>query len=151
MEDLEAQVISYETEIESLKKLNRISMNDQEEVRKVKEQLQIIEKKNKTLEEGHKKRVEELSKQNADTKKELEHVKGLMNSKQVENENTLAHVSMENDKLKRQVKEFNAKFLTMQYEGNELEHLRETVKELKARNEYLESENGQLKVYYIGT
>lgn len=146
VDDLETLSRSYTSEIEALKRVSKANAHDEEEIRLLKEEISILQRQNKSLEESYKKRIEELSKQNSEIKRELENAKSILSTKDIENENTVAKIGLENDKLKKQVKELNAKILTMQYEGNETVHLRERIEELKNRNDNSENELSQAKM-----
>jgi len=146
VDDLETLSRSYTSEIEALKRVSKANAHDEEEIRLLKEEISILQRQNKSLEESYKKRIEELSKQNSEIKRELENAKSILSTKDIENENTVAKIGLENDKLKKQVKELNAKILTMQYEGNEIVHLRERIEELKNRNDNSENELSQAKM-----
>ena len=146
VEDLESLSRSYTSEIEALKRVSKANAHDEDEIRSLKEEIAILQRQNKSLEESYKKRIEELSKQNSELKRELENAKSILSTKDIENENTVAKIGLENDKLKKQVKELNAKILTMQYEGNEVVHLRERIDELKNRNDNIDNELSQAKV-----
>jgi len=146
VEDLETLSRSYTSEIEALKRVTKANSHDEDEIRSLKEEISILQRQNKSLEESYKKRIEELSKQNSELKRELENAKSELSTKDIENENTVAKIGLENDRLKKQVKELNAKILTMQYEGNEVVHLRERIEELKSRIEQTETELSQAKM-----
>jgi len=148
IEDLEVLIRSYESEIELLKKVNKASSNEKEDINAFKEQIETLEVRNRKTEESYKKRVDELIKQNSDAKRELEYVKGLLSDKERESENTMAQIGMENEKMKRQIKELNAKILTMQYDNNESRLLKDRIEELQIRNETVETQLSDAKVYF---
>jgi len=127
--------------------MNKASSTEKEDISALKEQVETLEVRNRKVEESYKKRVDELIKQNGDTKRELEYVKDLLSTKERDSENTIAQMGMENEKMKRQIKELNARILTMQYDSNETQHLKERVEELQTRNETIEAQLSDAKVY----
>ena len=127
--------------------MNKASSTEKEDISALKEQVETLEVRNRKVEESYKKRVDELIKQNGETKRELEYVKDLLSTKERDSENTIAQMGMENEKMKRQIKELNARILTMQYDSNETQHLKERVEELQTRNETIEAQLSDAKVY----
>lgn len=129
--------------------MNKASSTEKEDISALKEQVETLEVRNRKVEESYKKRVDELIKQNGETKRELEYVKDLLSTKERDSENTIAQMGMENEKMKRQIKELNARILTMQYDSNETQHLKERVEELQTRNETIEAQLSDAKVYLV--
>jgi len=127
--------------------MNKASSTEKEDISALKEQVETLEVRNRKVEESYKKRVDELIKQNGETKRELEYVKDLLSTKERDSENTIAQMGMENEKMKRQIKELNARILTMQYDSNETQHLKERVEDLQTRNETIEAQLSDAKVY----
>ncbi len=143
---LQAVINSYEIETQNLRDENGNLVKKEREVGELKEHTESLESSYKSREEALEKKIEELIKQNSTTKKELEHEKDALSFKLLESENNLISMNLENEKLKKQIKELNAKLLTKQHESNEMQQLKEKVQELGLENNKLEKQLSNVKV-----
>lgn len=147
--DLEKQLVFQAKEMDLMKKLNNgMTKSKEENAQQTLPQIEQMEKKQKALEDTYKKRIDELTKQNGELKKELEQVKSKLSTSQFDTDNELAKLSIENETLKRSMKEANAKLLNVKYDNKEVEEMRRKLVRLEADKEKLDSELAKAKVNF---
>ena len=141
IDDLERKLGIQLKELEIMKK-----MRNKEDNKETLAQVEQMEKKQKGLEETYKKRIEDLTKQNGELKKELEQTKSNLSSSQLDTENELARLGLENESLKKQLKESSGKLLNAKYENKEMEELRRKLVQYENEKEKLDAELMRSKV-----
>jgi len=140
VDELEKQLGIQANELQLIKKMNNSRAKNNEESSQFMAQIEQMEKKQKGLEESYKKRIEELTQKNADLKKELGQTKNNMNTSQYDTENELAKLSIENESLKKQIKDMNGKLLNSKYDNKEVEDLRKKLNIIESEKEKLDAE-----------
>jgi chromosome segregation ATPase len=81
-----------------------------------------------------------LTKQNSELKRDLEQGKSVLSSSRFDTENELAKLSIENENLKRQMKDASGKLLNVKYDNKEVEDMRKRLVQLENEKEKLDSE-----------
>jgi len=140
VDELEKQLGIQANELQLIKKMNNSRAKNNEESSQFMAQIEQMEKKQKGLEESYKKRIEELTQKNADLKKELGQTKNNMNTSQYDTENELGKLSIENESLKKQIKDMNGKLLNSKYDNKEVEDLRKKLNIIESEKEKLDAE-----------
>ncbi len=150
IEELERQYGIQQNELQLFKKManNGLNKNKEENNQQILTQLDQMEKKQKSFEETYKNRIEELVQQNASLKKENEKAKSQFSSNQLNVENDLAKLSIENESLKRQVKEMTTKLMNSKNENKDLDEIKRKISQIESEKEKVESELLKTKVFW---
>ena len=143
IEELEKQISIQKEEIKLIKMNSTKGKGDDGSVMN---QIEQMEKKQKSLEDTYKKRIEELTKQNSDIKKQLDHSKNAINTSQFDTENELAKLGIENENLKRQVKELGSRSTSSKHDNKEADELRKKLSRLETEKEKADAELVKAKV-----